>query len=122
MMQNSITFLDQSGDTTIVWDDDTEDKILKLIETKMAEGYVFYLVKKVPLLNVTRKVATESIEQIRKAGSVVLKDAELERLFLGGVVGTTKRSSTMIDTVKKATNSNEVVKSQSVAVRPARGG
>lgn len=121
-MQNSITFLDQSGDTTIVWDSDTEEKILKLIEAKMAQGYVFYLVKKVPLLNVSRRIATKSMKQIKEAGSVILKDAELERLFLGGDIGTTSRPSTMIDTVKKASNANEVVVSQSVAVRPTRGG
>jgi hypothetical protein len=113
--------LDESGDTTIVWDEDTEEKIIPIIAKKMDEGFVFYITKTVPILNITRLSRAKSLDEIRKAGSATIKDEALEQLFLTGSVGTARSSDNVVP-IRKAKDAREVAQNQSVGVRPRRGG
>jgi hypothetical protein len=118
----ALTFLDETGDTTICWDEDTAATMVPIIERKMAEGYKFYIIKPVPLTKMTRLGKAKNIAEVSKAGSVVIKDAELEQLFLGGKIATTRGTNDNIDAVRKATSANDVATNQSVGVRAQRGG
>ena len=118
----TLTMLDASGDTTIVWDEATDEKMLTVIEARMKQGYKFFILKPraIPILP-PRKVRAKTIKEVRDAGSVVILDDDLHTLFVSGDVSTMK-SSDQIDIVKKSEDASEVVTSQSVAVKPARGG
>lgn len=120
-MTSSMTLLDSTGDTTIVWDEDTEQKMLEIIDKKMSEGFIFYLVKpsKIPLMP-SRQVRAKKLAEIKSAGAVVIRDEALEALFRDGAIATTK--STGFETVGRAKSATEVVKGHSVGVRPQRGG
>ena len=119
---HSMTMLDQTGDTTIVWDEDTEQSLLPIIEQKMKAGVIFYIIKprKFPLLP-PKKVRAKSIFDIQKAGAAVIKDEALSDLFQRGKVQTVSGEGA-IEVVKKATSAAEVSRSHSVAVKPERGG
>lgn len=133
-MESSITFLNMLGDVTIVWDDTNKDKIIELVKKKMKEGYTFFTTKKVPLIEVYRKVKVTN-KNIDNIESIVIPDEDFDRLtksfndadiassLTGGTARLAKRNSkSQIDTVKRVTDAEEVVGGQSVALRPIAGG
>ena len=44
---NSLTFLNNTGDVTITWSPENDEKIKDLVRQKMAAGYVFFTLRKV---------------------------------------------------------------------------
>lgn len=120
---NSMILLDESGDTTIVWDEDTEAALIPIIQKKMDAGIIFYIIKPRALaLLPPKKVRAKKIAEIKKAGAVVINDADLSALFEKGDVVPVKSGDGDIVTVKKSNSASEVAKSNTVAIRPARGG
>lgn len=136
MNERSIIFLNMTGDIQITWDEQNEDAILALVEKKMQEGYSFFILKPRALgLLGKKKVALESIEDARKAGSVVVPDAlaekvmaklddeDLEATVAAGKARVTSRSKVVdIDTARRAKTAQEAVSNPSVAVRRVVGG
>lgn len=134
--QPTITFLNSTGDITISWEKDKEAEMLALIEKKMKEGYTFFILKpRMGGLLGNKKVAVESIEQVRKAGSVVATDALAKSVVMNlgdddvsqavaagnaGLVSTLKKAT--METVGRAISAAEVVTNQSIAIRPISGG
>ena len=41
----AVTLLNEMGDTTIVWTQDRDDEMERIIEKKMAEGVAFYMIE-----------------------------------------------------------------------------
>lgn len=117
-----LTMLDGSGDTTIVWDEATDDKMLAVIQARMDQGYQFYILKPraIPILP-PRKVLAKTIKEVKDAGSVVILDDDIHTLFVNGDVQTIKAEGEL-EVVAKEKSAKKVSKSQSVAVKPARGG
>lgn len=77
--QPSLTFLNGSGDITITWDDHNKEQIIDMIKKKMAEGYTFFITKKVPIINLYRKVkVTEA--NLEKCDHVVIDDNAFEKM------------------------------------------
>lgn len=134
----SITFLNMTGDITIAWDDTNREQMLALVQEKMAKGYSFFIVQPRFLgLFGTKKVPLESIDQARKAGAVVVEDAEalamlkkaklddsiLEQAVADGSAKLVRGGRTShIQTKGRAVTAEEVVRHQTVAVRPIVGG
>lgn len=134
-----IVFLNQTGDVAIEWDDANEEAILALIEEKMKQGIRFFILKPVlgGLLGSKKKQAT-SIKQIRKAGNVLIEDQdaatmlgkmnlddrELEKVVESGAAQLVRGQTSRMDltTTHQAKSAKEVLKSQSLAVRPLAGG
>ena len=122
-MTRSLTFLDETGDTTIVWDEDTEDQMVKIIEEKMKQGFVFYLIKpsRIPLIPARQK-KVRNIKEVRDAGSVIVRDEALSRLFQSGDISKAANSNETIITETRTTDAKRVATGHAVAVKPARGG
>jgi hypothetical protein len=134
--QPTITFLNSSGDITIGWEKDNEEHVLALIETKMKEGYTFFVLKpRLGGLLGNAKKPVISIDQVRKAGSVIAPDAlaKAVSLNLGDAAVSAVVSSghatlvsmakvVSLDSVRRAANALEVIRSQTVAIRPLQGG
>lgn len=121
-MQRSVTFLDGSGDITLVWDEQTDEKMIKIIEDRMAKGYRFYILKPraIPILP-PRKVRAKSVKDIRDAGAVIIDDEDINQLFVNGDIRTLKADNDL-EVVEASTDGKKIARSQTVAVRPARGG
>lgn len=133
--QNCITFLNLSGDITITWDEQNRNKIIEMVRQKMEEGFTFFTVKRVPLLDIERK-AKVTKRNVNKIESLIISDEEFDKLVAGiddrdvatslrqGSAKAVKRKarSDAIDTVKRLNKAEDVVKEQSVALRPIAGG
>ncbi len=133
--QNSITFLNMTGDITITWTEENRERILELVRQKMKDGYNFFTTKRVPLIGVTRKVRVSN-KNIDGLESLVIPDAEFEKLVAGmddkevaevfqqGHAGLAKRKAAgrAFDAMRRLDKAEDVVKEQSLAVRPISGG
>ena len=135
----SMTLLNSSGDVTLTWDEKDEAKILALVEKKMKSGYSFFVLKprrfRIPG---SRKERVKNVDAVRAAGHVVvpdelvqevftkhLGDADVEQVVNAGeasIVNTGSERSAGFDTIRRAQSAAEVVKHQTMAVRPIVGG
>ena len=131
---NSITFLNRTGDITLTWDETNRDKMIELVKKKMDEGFVFFTTKKVPLLEIYRKVKVTK-RNIEKIDTLVIPDDEFDKMVKGmddadiaqcvasGSARVAKRAGkSNIDTVKRLKSPEEVVENNSLALRPIAGG
>jgi ribosomal protein L12E/L44/L45/RPP1/RPP2 len=134
--QPSCTFLNSTGDITISWGKDQEAEMLALIEKKMQESFTFFILKpRLGGLLGNKKVEAQSIDQVRKAGSVVVPDALAKSVVMslgdpdissavsaGQATVVSSEKKTTMETVRRAATAADVVKNQSIAVRPIAGG
>ena len=132
-MSNSITFLNMSGDVTITWDDSNREEMLELIRKKMKDGLKFYEIKEVPLIKVQYKKKLVSEKRLTEINSVSVKDADAAKLFGDSDIHAAvekgvatparlKGDATVHETTKRLDTAEEVVKTNSVAVKPIKGG
>lgn len=133
--QPGITWLNMSGDVTVTWTKENEQHIKELVERKMKEGYSFFVLKP-RMLSImgNKKVKLEDPQMLDGAVGVVvpdkvlesfvdrLGDADVGQAVHGGKAVLAKAPKGDHETVKRATCAQEVVRSQSVAVRPIVAG
>lgn len=76
---NSLTFLNNTGDVTITWSPENDEKIKDLVRQKMAAGYVFFTLRKVVIesIKVKRKIGEKGVDTIT---SLVIEDSEFDKL------------------------------------------
>lgn len=130
----SCTFLNMSGDITIVWGEDNREKVLELIRKKMAEGYSFFTTKKFLFGKVSRRVAVTK-KNLRTVGELIISDAEFAKmvkqmgdedvaaLVTDGDVATARRTGRKdLVAMSRARRAEDVIDHDSMAVRPIRGG
>lgn len=133
----ALTLLNSSGDVTVTWDDADEAGILALVEKKMKEGYRFFILKPRKVLPGDKKIRAESVEEVKNAGHVVIPDKLMKEVFksqLGDTdveqavaagharLATPESKGGTVDSVRRAKSAQDVVKNQSMAVRPVMGG
>lgn len=137
-IQGSITWMNLSGDITIVWDEQNKEKILEVVRKKMAEGYTFFSTKSYLFGKIKRKSEVTNRDLNRgKIEDIIITDEQFERmvqtmndadvatLVRGNAASLAKRKgkSEMV-ALERAKTPEDVVKPgrDSVAVRPIRGG
>lgn len=113
----SIRWLNEAGDITIEWSEDRDEVMKKVIQERMNEGYTFFIVEGRKRNKTFKRVTT--VSQINEC-KITMTDKEAEQMVGGLFVGSDTTSE--IESVGKATTADEVVKKDTVAVRPARGG
>jgi hypothetical protein len=135
----TMTLLNSTGDVTITWDEKEEASIFALVEAKMKEGYSFFILKPRRFgLPGHTKALVENVESLKDANHVVvpddlvqhivkkaLGDRDVEKVVQGGqakLVSADSRQRGDLDTVRRTTSAKEVVKHQTVAIRPVVAG
>jgi len=131
----AITWLNRSGDITICWTEQTADQVKELVRRKMAQGYSFFILQpRVLKILGNKKVPLTSPAQLSKAVGVVapdsmlaelasrLGDIDVEKAVRSGQAKLARAPAGEKHTIKRAKSAEEVVRSQSVAVRPVVGG
>lgn len=132
----SITLLGMGGDVTICWDDENREKVKRLVEEKMAQGFSFFIVKpagsrgKPPKLQDTEQmgsVQTRTLKVSKKVDGQPLSDEALVKALTDGVITIDRSAAPSKSTMSRvpatrATTAAEVVESKTVAVRPIQGG
>lgn len=128
----SLTFLNESGDVIIGWDESTDDKMLELIKKKMSEGMVFFIVKP-RILNMLPPMK-EELKNPYEAfinRHITVHDDDFQQLIAQGAAATFKRAevkqtgkkpSIIEQGIKMAKSATEVVQNHTVGVRPRAGG
>jgi ribosomal protein L12E/L44/L45/RPP1/RPP2 len=133
--QPGITFLNMSGDVTITWDDSNCAHVQELVKRKMAEGYSFFILQP-RMLSIlgNKKVKLTDEAQLDKAVGVVvpdeavnaivsnLGDPDLEEAVKKGQARLARAPKGDKNTIRRASSAEEVLRHQSVAVRPIVGG
>ena len=130
----SCTFLNMSGDVTIVWDKQNREAMLEAVQAMMAKGYTFFTTKKILIEKFQRrsKVTNKNIEKI---DNLILTDEQFNEIVQqikdpivadavqknNAAVGK-RKSKGQIETSKRAESAEEVVDGHSVAIKPVHGG
>jgi hypothetical protein len=133
---NAITFLNMSGDITLTWSKENDEKIKALVRKKMAEGYSFFTMRKVIIesIQIKRKIGLKGIDTIK---SIIvddktfdkmieeMNDKDLAETLRDGAGNLAKRAGGIkkLEAVERLKSPEDVMKAkQAVAVRPIRGG
>ena len=131
-----LTLLNRSGDITITWDSQNDEKIKELIKKKMAEGYTFFTMRKVVIdaIQIKRKVGAKGVDKLT---SLIIDDDTFEKMVEGlddrdladvlrlqsGKLAKRREQSKELIAQKRAKTPEEVIEAkQCMAVRPVLGG
>ncbi len=130
----AITLLNRSGDITISWDDEDQDKVEELVRKKMAQGYSFFIVREAGMRGAAPRLKEKDALRHRApnnrlhvsntVGSEQLEDADLMIALQDRVIRFSRSQKTGVPkkAVRRAETPQEVLSSQSVAIRPIAGG
>lgn len=137
-VQPSITFLNMTGDVTIMWDAQHKEAILALVNEKMKQGYSFFILtprkilpgnKKVELAKAKKKHLANAVGVVAPDEVVAdilrkqkLDDPAVEAAVSAGQAKLVAAPSNTRDTQSRAKTAEEVVQNQTVAVRRVVGG
>lgn len=118
-----ITFLNCYGDLTIGWEEKDAAKVESMITKLLEEGHQFFIVKKRFLIP-DKKIPLRTLKDLHKNEINASEDTiqQLMSVFTGVNATVTKDTSDEFDVVKGSIVPSEIVNSQSVCSKPARGG
>ena len=117
-MIRSLTMLNESGDTTIAWTEDRDDEVEAIIAKKMAEGCTFFIIE--PRMGL-RSPLTDAADA-RKHRALAIPDADWAKFVGEGGGEAVKTPAAPVKKTRVSRSAKEVASSQSVGVRPMRGG
>lgn len=79
----TLSYLSGDGDNTYGWDAKDDQWVVPMIQKKMDEGYVFWIVRKDPIREVRLRTASEATA----TREIIIKDADARILFEQGRIG-----------------------------------
>lgn len=128
------TFLNMTGDITIVWDEANREKILAMIRKKMDEGFVFFTTKKFLFNKLSRRVKVTK-KNLKDIGELIIPDEQFDKMVqdmadrdVAELINSEsaslakRKGSKDLTALTRAKTPEEVVDKDSLAVRPIRGG
>jgi hypothetical protein len=122
-MTRALTMLNESGDTTILWDEDRDDEMEAIIAKKMEEGVAFFIIEPrffgfLP----PKRTPLQRAEDARKHRALSIPDADFARFVESGAGEAVKTPAQPVKSIRKAKSAAEVATSESVGVKPMKGG
>jgi hypothetical protein len=124
-MLRSTTYLNRLGDVTIVWTEEQDAMMLAIIEKKMAQGVVFFLVEpRMGGLAPPLKTELDKAEHAFRLRALAVHDKDFaDMVEMAGVTTINAPEPAKRPTVKsKAKTAREVASGQSIAIQPMAGG
>lgn len=123
-MRRALTLLNEAGDVTIVWDEADDEKMIAIIEKKLAEGVVFFLIEpRLGGLMPPKKTALRQADDALRQRAVSIHDEDVARfLETSATAETMKSPEKPVRARKRSTDPKEIAASESVGVRQLRGG
>lgn len=126
--KRTLTLLNFSGDITLAWSEEQDDVMKSLIEEKLKEGYSFFSYQEnsgfKKFFKKESEVKVKSFNDIQKR-EVILKnidDEDIANFVQQNKIGIYKMTKNDFDTIKRLKDATEIVKNNTVAVRPIQGG
>jgi hypothetical protein len=117
-MLRSTTLFNGHGDTTIAWSEDRDEVMEALIAKKMAEGVVFFVIENRAGLRSRLTDPGQALSQ----RALAIGDDDFAKFVGDGNGEVVPTPATPARKPRISRKPAEVAKSQSVAVRPSRGG
>ncbi len=125
-MKRALTILNETGDVTITWEPENDDKMMEIIERKMKAGIVFFLIEPrmggIVAPDTSKKLKKTKPEEALKHRALSMKDEDFEAMVAEGKAELVQTPAARAVTTRKASTAREVATSESVGVRPMRGG
>lgn len=125
----SLTMLDETGDTTLTWEEPEDAAMLRIIEAKMAAGVTFYLIPQRKPGQRGRVAAPKPLVKSADAlkhRALAIKDADFSKFVLEGkgraVLSAELTPIDKSQPVTRAKSAKEVASGHSVGVRQRAGG
>lgn len=117
----TLSFLTGDGDNTYGWEPDDDAWVIPMIQRKMDEGYVFWIIRRNPI----RELKLRTADEAKFTRSIIIKDNDARILFEQGRIGLV--ASGVVDRGDmiregRARTAEEAVANDTVAHRPSRGG
>lgn len=121
--QNGMVLFNGTGDVAITWKEDDDVEILTMIEEKMKQGYIFFIMEEKFFKIRKRKKIIRDANEIGPERKVFLDDKHAEELHRVGKVEVVKLSEPK-QTLggRRAKTKEEVAKNTTAAFRPVAGG
>jgi hypothetical protein len=128
MALRALTMLNERGDTTITWPSDRDADMERIIEKKMADGCIFYLID--PRFGTREKLRDPA--DANRNRLLAIPDEDFAK-FVGGRVdpaaGAEHHTAAVVPTpdapiknARRAKTAKEVASGESVGTKPRRGG
>lgn len=120
----SVTLLDRTGDSTLAWSDENDDNVRQVIEKKLAEGWSFFILKpRIGGLIAPKKTPLKKFKDLPEdARAVSMSDADFMTLLQEGFASKVTRADGTLETSGRAKTAAEAAKTDTVGVKPRRGG
>ena len=128
----SLTLLNMSGDSTLVWGPANDELMRGVIEKKLAEGVVFHVLKErfpgtaLGQLLGDRKVRVRNVEQAMASRKLSMADADFAAIITDGgvqMIRTPERPGGVLAGGSRVSKDpDEIMRSQSVGIRQYHGG
>lgn len=124
MTKRALTILNETGDVTITWDAENDERMLPLIEAKMKAGFTFFLIepRMGGLVAPDTSKPLKKVKDALKYRALSMKDEDFEGLVAEGKADLVRTPEVPARTTRKARTAREVTTGESVAVQPMRGG
>lgn len=119
----AMTLLNDMGDTTYVWEEADDEKWLAVIEKKMKEGWVFFVVeRRFWDLQAPKLTELKRARDALKTRTVLVKDPDVEELLEAGHGVAVKTPDAKVSARRKAKTAEDTVGEETVATRAMKGG
>ena len=123
MAIRSVTLLNESGDQTILWQEEQDDEMERIIQKKMDQGVTFYIVEPrawgfLP----PKKTTLKNVADALKHRALAIKDSDFAAFVGEGKGDAVPTPAAPVKTVRRGKTAKEVAQSESVGVKPRRGG
>lgn len=115
---HTLSFLTGDGDNTYGWEATEDEWVIPMIQKKMDEGYVFWVVRRHPRGEVRLRRAQDALP----AREVIVKDDDARILFEQGRIGIVSQPPTEAERERRATSAADAAANDTVAHRQPRGG
>lgn len=122
-LPRALTILNEAGDQTIVWTEDRDDEMVDIIRKKMEQGIIFFIIEpRFFGLLPSKKTRLDNPDEARKHRALAIRDEDFARFVGEGHGDMVRTPEAPVNTVKQSRSPKEVAKSQSVGVKPMKGG
>ena len=121
--KRSLTLLNESGDQTIVWPEENDAEMERIIKKKMEQGIVFYIIEpRAWGLLPPKKTELKNFDDALKHRALSIRDADFAAFVGEGKAEAIPTPVAPVKGARRSKSAKEIAASESVGIKPRRGG
>ena len=113
----TLRFMDGQGHSSFGWDPENDHWVLPMIRKKMAEGYVFWVVRRPGPLRQLQEIRLTSVDEIGNDRHVIIHDDDARELFEQGRIGLVPDTDETLERVRTAESAEDAAANDTIAHR-----